>query len=79
MTKNNGKYFQNGVVLTVSTIIKHMLVSVSESELAKMFYNFHKAVPLRVTLEEMVWPQSSTPIMVKNPMAYALTYCTIIN
>ena len=52
-TNHNDKIFNNGSVLTISSIIKHIMASTSEAELAAVFYNYHEAIPLRIILEEM--------------------------
>ena len=38
----------NGVVMTLSKIIKHVMTSASEAEVAAMFYNCKAAQPLRI-------------------------------
>ena len=78
MTNKNDEEFNNGAVLTVSTIIKHVMASASEAELAAMFYNSREALPLRVTLEEMGHPQLATPITVDNSTAHGLTEGSMI-
>ena len=45
------KDFNNGAIVTLSSVIKHVMSSASKSELAALFYNCKAAVPLRVTLE----------------------------
>ena len=70
--------FRNGAVLTLSSIIKHIMASASEAELAAMFYNSREAIPLRVTLEEMGHPQPATQITVDNQTAHGLTKGTMV-
>ena len=77
LTKQNDEEFNNGAVLTISTIMKHVLASASEAELAAMFYNSREAIPLRVVLEEMGHHQSQTPITVDNSTAHGLTQGTM--
>ena len=43
----------NGTILTLSAIIRHVVSSVSEAVLAALFYNCKNAGPLSETLEEM--------------------------
>ena len=78
LTKQNDEDFNNGAVLTISTIMKHVLASASEAELAAMFYNSREAIPLRVVLEEMGHHQSQTPITVDNSTAHGLTQGTMV-
>ena len=73
LTNKNDEVFNNGAVLTLSSIIKHVLASASEAELAAMFYNSQEAIPLRITLEEMGHAQPQTPITVDNSTAHGLT------
>ena len=54
------------------------MASASEAELAAIFYNPCKAIPLCITLEEMGHPQPPTNITVDNSMAYQLTQGTMI-
>ena len=51
LTNHDDKIFNNGAVLTIYSIIKHIVASASEAELAAMFYNSREAIPLRITLE----------------------------
>ena len=78
LTNKNDEKFQNGAVLTLSSIIKHIMASASEAELAAMFYNTCEAIPLRVTLEEMGHPQPATNVTVDNSTAHGLTQCTMV-
>ena len=78
MTNKNDEDFNNGAVLTVSTIIKHVMASASEAELAAMFYSSRESLPLRITLGEMGHPQLATPIKVDNSTAHGLTEGSMI-
>ncbi len=49
----NDKDFKNGAILTLSTIIKHVMPSASEAELAALSYGCKFAAPLQTTLEEL--------------------------
>ena len=46
LTRNNSKDINNGAILTLSKIIKHVVGSASESEVAALFYNCKAAIPL---------------------------------
>jgi hypothetical protein len=78
LTNKDDEKFQNGAVLTLSSIIKHIMASASEAELAAMFYNTREAIPLRVTLEEMGHPQPATNVTVDNSTAPSLTQGTMV-
>eukprot|EP00957_Ditylum_brightwellii_P136472 10407855-Ditylum_brightwellii.AAC.1 len=45
VAKQNDKDCNNRAVLTLSTIIRHVVASASEAELAALFYNAREAVP----------------------------------
>ena len=60
LTNVDDEEFRNGAVLTLSSIIKHIMASASEAELAAMFYNSREEIPLRGTLEKMGHPQPAT-------------------
>ena len=51
----------NGVALTIAQIIEHVLASTAEAELDSFFITARKFVPLRQTLNQMIWPQKPTP------------------
>jgi hypothetical protein len=42
----NDEDLKNGAILTLSTIIKHVMLSYSESELAALYYSCKLATPL---------------------------------
>ena len=71
-------YFNNGAIVTLSSVIKHVMSSASESELAALFYNCKAAVPLHVTLEEMGHRQPKTPVTTDNSTAHGLIQITRI-
>ena len=63
----NNKYtFNNGPILTLSTIIKHIFGLASEAELAVLFYSCKHTMPLCVTLVEMGHVQPKTLITNNN-------------
>eukprot|EP00804_Cyclotella_cryptica_P020408 CCRYP_012623-RA/>CCRYP_012623-RA protein AED:0.44 eAED:0.44 QI:0/0/0/1/0/0/2/0/536 len=78
LTKQNEPDFHNGAVLVLSAIIKHIMASASETELAALFYGCKEAIPLRTTLEEMGHPQPGpTPVTTDNTTAIGLTLNTM--
>ena len=51
LTNHDDEIFNNGALLNISSIIKHIMASASEAELAAMFYNSCESIPIRFTLE----------------------------
>ena len=72
LTNNNHKDMNNGAILTLSKIIKHVVRSASEAEVAALFYNCKAAIPLRIALMEMGHPQPKTPAVTDNTTAEGL-------
>jgi hypothetical protein len=56
LTRKDDPSFHNGTVLVLLAIIKHVMASTSETELASLFYGCKEAIPLFTTLEEMGHP-----------------------
>ena len=78
LTNKNDEDFNNGAILTLSSIIKHVMSSASEAELAALYYGCKQAAPIRVTLEEMGHPQPApTPVTTDNITAQGLTMGTM--
>eukprot|EP00957_Ditylum_brightwellii_P181863 13854655-Ditylum_brightwellii.AAC.1 len=73
LAKQNKEDYNNRAVLTLSTIIRHVVASASEAKLAALFYNAREAVPLRITLEKMGHPQPPNPLITNNNTAHKLT------
>jgi hypothetical protein len=46
LSNRNDKDFNNGAILTLPTIIKHVMLSPSEAELAMLYYFCKLAAPL---------------------------------
>jgi len=59
-----------GILLT--KIIKHVMGSVGELEIAALFYNCKAAIPLRMVLQEMGHQQRNTPAITENSSAEGL-------
>ena len=59
----------NGALHTVSVILKNVMSSATEAELAGLFQNAKDSAPLRVALEEMGRKQPATPIQTDNSCA----------
>jgi hypothetical protein len=59
----------NGAVHTISSIMRNVMSSTIEAELAALFHNARDGIPLRTTLIEMGHPQAETPIHTENACA----------
>ena len=59
----------NVSVLTIAQVIKNVMSSAAEAELASLFTIAKEMIPLRQALTEMGWPQSATPIQCDNSTA----------
>eukprot|EP00957_Ditylum_brightwellii_P052911 4011822-Ditylum_brightwellii.AAC.1 len=46
LNKKDDKEYNNGAILTLSTIIKHVVASALEMKMAALFYNAREVVPL---------------------------------
>ena len=68
----------NGAVLSITQIIKFVMVSAAESELAALFVMAREMIPHRQTLIAMGWPQPKTPIQTDNSTAVGVTNKTIV-
>ncbi len=78
LTNQNNKNFNNRAVLTLSAIIKHVMLSTSKAELSALYYGSKMAAPLRTTLEELGHNQANpTPITTNNITAQGLTMGTM--
>jgi hypothetical protein len=78
LTNVDDEDFNNGAILTLSSIIKHVMSSASESELAALYDGYKLAVPIRTTLEEMGHPQHKrTIVTTDNITAQGLTMVTM--
>jgi hypothetical protein len=77
-TNHDDKTFNNGTILTLSSIIKHIMSSASESKLAALYYGCKLAVPIRMTLKETGHPQlKRTMVTTDNITAQGLTMGTM--
>ena len=69
VSKNDPIPRSNGPVLSITRVIKTVMASAAEAELAALFTTSQEMVSLRNTLEEMGWPQPKSPIQVDNSTA----------
>jgi hypothetical protein len=68
----------NGAILSIAQIIKFVMASAAESELAALFVTAQEMIPHRQTLIAMGWPQPKTPIQTDNSTAVGVTNKTIV-
>jgi hypothetical protein len=47
----------NGAILNPTHVLKHVASSAAEAEISAAFVNCKEAIPLRITLAEMGYPQ----------------------
>jgi len=68
----------NGPILTIAQIIKAVMASAAEAELAACFITAKEMVPMRQTLIEMGWPQPPSPVQTDNSTAVGFINKTIV-
>jgi hypothetical protein len=68
----------NGAVLSIAQIIKFVMVSAAESELAALFVITREIIPRRQTLISMGWPQQKSPIQTDNSTIAGVTKKTVV-
>ena len=62
----------NGAALNIAHIIKHVMSSATEAELAALYIVAREAVCIRIILEELGHKQPPTPLQTDNSMAEAV-------
>ena len=62
----------NGPILALAKILRSIMSSAAEAELAGVFYNAKAATPTRITLVEMGHPQPPTKIETDNSTAVGI-------
>ena len=62
----------NGAVLNIAHIIKHVMSSATEAELTTLYILARESVYSRIVLEEMGHTQPPTPLQTGNSMADAV-------
>jgi hypothetical protein len=67
----------NGPIYSLSKIIRNVMGSAAEAEIASSYTNGQEAIPIRTTLEEMGHPQPPTPMQVDNSTAEGFANETI--
>ena len=68
----------NGPVLSISQILKFVMASAAEAELAALYTTAREMIPLRNALEELGWKQPRSPIQTDNSTASGFISDTII-
>jgi hypothetical protein len=67
----------NGPIAVQSVILKEVVSSAAEAELAALFYNGKEACPIRVALQELGHDQPATPIVTDNSTASGIINDTV--
>jgi hypothetical protein len=67
----------NAAVHVPCQILREIVSSAAEAELAGLFHNAKEACPIRICLEELGHPQPSTPIVTDNSTAVGIATDTI--
>jgi hypothetical protein len=62
----------NGTILNITHIIKHVMASATEAELAALYITAHKANYIRIILNELGHKQPATPLQTDNAMVDAI-------
>ena len=62
----------NGAVLNIAHIIKHVMTPTTEAELAALYIMAREAVYMRIILKEMGHKEPPTPLQIDNAMAKAV-------
>ena len=72
MSANTTNPPNNGAILNIAHVIKNVMSSATEAELAALYIMAREAVYIRIILEEMGHKQPPTPIQTDNAMADAV-------
>ncbi len=78
LSKDDPVSLNNGLVLTISQILKFVMASAAEAELAALYTTAREMIPLRNALEEIGWKQPQSPIQTDNSAAAGFISDTII-
>ena len=79
LKENEPKPKRNGPIFTIAQIIKAVMASAVEAEMAALFITAKKIILLRNTLIEMGWPKPHTPNQTDNLTLVGFTNKTIVN
>ena len=67
----------NGAIAVLCQIMREVVSSAAEAELAALFHNGKDACPMRITLEELGHPQPATPLQTDNSTACGIANDTV--
>ena len=67
--KEDKKQINNGPISIIAKVIKHVMASAAESEIAALFMNARELLPLRTTCAELGHIQPATPMRTDNNTA----------
>ena len=62
----------NGFIHIICKIVRHVVCSAAEAEIAADFLTAQSVVPMRITLEALGYTQNATAIVVDNSMCHGL-------
>ena len=79
LSENEPKPKLNGPILTIVQIIKTVMASAAEAEMAALFGTANKMIPLLHTIIQIGRPQPQTPIQTDNSTLVGFTNKTIVN
>jgi hypothetical protein len=68
----------NGAILSIAQIIKFVMASATESDLAALFITVREMIPHHQTLIPISWPQPKSPIQTDNSTAVGVPNKTIV-
>jgi hypothetical protein len=67
----------NGPIHIVSSILRNIMALATEAKVGACFHNAQDAISIRTSLEELGWPQPTTPIQVDNSCAAGIINDTV--
>ena len=67
----------NAPIMVIARVLKMVVASAAEAEIAALFHNAQEIVPLRITAEEMGHPQPTTEIKTDNTTAKGIADNTL--
>ena len=79
LSENNPKPRLNAPVLTIAQIIKALMDSADEAEMASLYITYKNMIPIRKTINEMGWPQPKLPIQKYKSTDVVFTNKIIVN
>ena len=79
LSENDPKLKLNGPVLTIAQMIKNVMASAAEAEMAALYITSKMIIPLRNKIIEMGWTQPQTPIQTYNSTDIGFTKNKIVN